>query len=354
MDLTTRCPQCGTIFQASLEQLQLRKGYVRCVQCAHIFDGYEAVVPGESVSDSRSEPTLMPPPGSTRGMAAEQSADVADDAGHAPLPEEQPSIPSVVRARREFTISDQNFRAISGGEPSFGMSNLTGSAPADDRGGGVRHSIADLDADHVEIVPEDHFKPDYYPARRSDKGDTYSDRWGIILSLVWRVLIVAGIIVFAAQLAYVFRVQLAEHVPALRPSLERMCEALQCEVAYSRQSDMIVITQSSLQKDTGKDAQTNEEDDATAAADENNEEVLILQLTLRNAYDKPQEWPTLVLDLKDFSGASIARKSLPKDVYLPADLVDTPFPASSERLIVLPLTMQGLNVNGYQLSAFFP
>src|SRR5690606_12416803 len=49
MDLTTRCPQCGTTFSASLEQLQLRKGYIRCINCAHIFDGYDAVVsPGDA------------------------------------------------------------------------------------------------------------------------------------------------------------------------------------------------------------------------------------------------------------------------------------------------------------------
>ncbi|MGA0585261.1 MAG: zinc-ribbon domain-containing protein, partial [Castellaniella sp.] len=44
MDLTTRCPKCGTVFQAGLSDLQLRKGYIRCVQCAHIFDGYAEVV----------------------------------------------------------------------------------------------------------------------------------------------------------------------------------------------------------------------------------------------------------------------------------------------------------------------
>ncbi|HEY9280299.1 MAG TPA: zinc-ribbon domain-containing protein, partial [Eoetvoesiella sp.] len=60
MDLTTRCPQCGSTFQASLDQLQLRKGYIRCIHCAHIFDGYEAVVPaagvpaGASASDASS------------------------------------------------------------------------------------------------------------------------------------------------------------------------------------------------------------------------------------------------------------------------------------------------------------
>src|SRR3546814_124736 len=60
MDLSTRCPQCGTTFLASLQQLQLRKGYIRCVNCAHIFDGYEAVV---SPSSTPQEPSggLAPP-----------------------------------------------------------------------------------------------------------------------------------------------------------------------------------------------------------------------------------------------------------------------------------------------------
>jgi len=42
--VTTQCPQCGERFEVSMAQLQLRKGFVRCVQCAHIFDGYETVV----------------------------------------------------------------------------------------------------------------------------------------------------------------------------------------------------------------------------------------------------------------------------------------------------------------------
>src|SRR5690625_6424674 len=43
------------------------------------------------------------------------------------------------------------------------------------------------------------------------------------------------------QLAYVFRVQVAERVPALRPGLEKMCAALDCTVAWSRHIDMIVV-----------------------------------------------------------------------------------------------------------------
>src|SRR5690606_22711632 len=51
---------------ASLEQLQLRKGYIRCINCAHIFDGFEAVVsPGADAARSAKEPSVrhdMPAP----------------------------------------------------------------------------------------------------------------------------------------------------------------------------------------------------------------------------------------------------------------------------------------------------
>src|SRR5690606_32297585 len=49
MDLTTRCPHCGAQFPSSLQQLQLRKACIRCTNCAHIFDAYEAVVPATGV-----------------------------------------------------------------------------------------------------------------------------------------------------------------------------------------------------------------------------------------------------------------------------------------------------------------
>src|SRR5690554_2691112 len=64
MDLTTRCPECSIEFPVSLQQLQLRKGYVRCANCAHIFDAYEAVVPSAGAESSVSRaatPTASAP-----------------------------------------------------------------------------------------------------------------------------------------------------------------------------------------------------------------------------------------------------------------------------------------------------
>lgn len=44
MNLTTRCPHCGTAFRVQPAQLSARGGKVRCGKCATIFDGVAALV----------------------------------------------------------------------------------------------------------------------------------------------------------------------------------------------------------------------------------------------------------------------------------------------------------------------
>ncbi len=81
---------------------------------------------------------------------------------------------------------------------------------------------------------------------------------------------------------------------------------------------------------------------------------MTLQLTLRNNHDKHQEWPTLVLDLTDFSGTLVARKNLGPGMYLPPETARRPFEARSEVTVALPLTLNDLKINGYQIDKFFP
>ena len=356
MDLTTRCPQCGTTFLASLDQLQLRKGYIRCVTCAHIFDGYEAVVAPDAALDH--PPVASPSSDQQPAPATPRPHSVSTI----------PATPSVVRGRREFTISDNQAASSAESEPSWNVSDAgTRHGVSDDIDDSPEHIIMSpgaaqgraeppmsINTDHVRVEPDpmtvnlDQFRVE--PSKRpkstqswDDAADTaHTSFWESLITVVWAVVILAGVLVFVLQSVYVFRVQLAENVPALRPALERMCTAFNCTVAYSRQPDMIVITQSALQQEpAGSD-------------DDNGSDTVVLQLTMRNVHDGPQEWPTLVLELKDFSGALIARKNLPKSTYLSPEMVDAPFPANSEHKVVLPLMMQGLNVNGYQLTAFFP
>src|SRR6185312_11217785 len=78
----------------------------------------------------------------------------------------------------------------------------------------------------------------------------------------------------------------------------------------------------------------------------------VLQVTLRNQLDRPQEWPTLVLDLKDGSGALLVRRNLSPAEYLGPAMTGRPFAASSEALLRIPLALEGVRINGYQLDLF--
>lgn len=185
-----------------------------------------------------------------------------------------------------------------------------------------------------------------------------------IVRVFWSVLIVAGLLLLACQLVYVYRAQIANTVPALRPMLEQACEPLHCRVPYSRRIDLISIMSSSLRavapvdtsqgkakaqdKGKGQDKAKAQEKDKDSASDS-----MMLQLTMRNQYDKAQEWPTLVLDLTDFSGTLVVRKNLPPQLYLPSETLQHPFAPTSEITVSVPIAMNGQKINGYQLAKFF-
>jgi predicted Zn finger-like uncharacterized protein len=44
MNLTTRCPSCGTAFRVQPVQLSARGGKVRCGKCGNVFDGVKALL----------------------------------------------------------------------------------------------------------------------------------------------------------------------------------------------------------------------------------------------------------------------------------------------------------------------
>lgn len=94
MNLTTRCPNCGTAFRVQPAQLSARGGKVRCGKCTHVFDGVASLVAEGALAAAQTESGPSPqlalfaasrksPPGGT-GEAANEDAPVAD------FPEEAP------------------------------------------------------------------------------------------------------------------------------------------------------------------------------------------------------------------------------------------------------------------------
>ena len=114
-----------------------------------------------------------------------------------------------------------------------------------------------------------------------------------------RLLFVLLLILLAAQAVYVYRAGIARMVPALRPALERACEPLHCRVPYARDIARIAITGSALK---AADADADAAAARSAGGQESADQHFVLHATLRNQAEQPQEWPTLVLDLKDAAG----------------------------------------------------
>ncbi|MFW7341706.1 DUF3426 domain-containing protein [Pollutimonas sp. H1-120] len=361
MDLTTRCPQCGTTFSASLQQLQLRKGYIRCVNCAHIFDGFEAVV---SPASPAQEPVIPPsvvrqrpaPAADAPGRTAPQQA-----AGHtvspdAEMPRGGTADPFTISSGRDAgphaTRQDPVFRV---GEPLSAPKSKSEPVIGQPQAGPAKEPQTGLPqvrrrddglAPQVYVEPR---RPASGPGEAAPAfldGDIAAGRNPV--RIVWAALVIIGLALLLAQLTYIYRAQIANQAAFLRPILERACVPLHCKVPYARRIDAISIMSSSLRSGSAAMAEGAANPAGVAGSDS-----MVLQLTLRNTYDKPQEWPTLVLDLTDFSGTLIVRKNLPPESYLAPEAKNQPFPAGSEASISVPIALDGLKINGYKLDKFF-
>lgn len=100
MNLTTRCPSCGTAFRVQPAQLSARGGKVRCGKCATVFDGVAALVEegtaqdaAPAVAEAEPSPQLALfeaakklPPLAAAGDAANEEVPVAEFLDEEPQP----------------------------------------------------------------------------------------------------------------------------------------------------------------------------------------------------------------------------------------------------------------------------
>src|SRR5690606_40790949 len=85
-----------------------------------------------------------------------------------------------------------------------------------------------------------------------------------------------GLATLLLQGAYVYRAQLANHLPQLRPVLESACARLGCSVPYDRRIEAIAITGSALRASISTPAKER------AAEAQEGVSQLTLDVTLRN------------------------------------------------------------------------
>jgi len=316
MELDTRCPKCGTVFPASLEQLKLRKGYIRCVNCANIFDGFESVVEVDN------EPRYVEPAMSSPDP--EPDSEIDTDRFYVSPPEAVAPVREPRMGRLDLQASARAGAATTRTEPSV-------TPPVD-----------------PDPIPTIYVEPRDERSGRESSSDFLADRRHAGQSsrgILWLLFILLVLLGGAALLAYAYRVQVAAQWPFTRPWLERACVSLGCDVPYPQRIDRISIMNSSLQP-----VQSTQGDTASAAA----KTQMRLSVVMRNTFDKDQQWPDLILDLVDFSGAVVSSRELKPAAYLSADEAQGPFRAGQEVRFSVLVDVTDVRVNGYQLRKLFP
>ncbi|MGO3891075.1 MAG: zinc-ribbon and DUF3426 domain-containing protein [Paenalcaligenes sp.] len=387
MELVTLCPHCQTRFTINVEQLQRRKGYIRCPQCSAIFDGFEQVVPEgpqpqapHSVTQADGlqrwqpeaaavpvNPTPAPaehePPVAPSVLYVPEPADEADEysdydddeendeVGYTSTPDETSTVDTVqwISARYEPPVDDVHQPIYE--DPDEHADNLHNAEHEDRFFVPPRSGVSAREREpawRIGAAEEDDTSPVFIASGRRGRDDDrshhrYDEPHDLPRSLrlvrfFWMVVALILLGVLAVQALYVFRLQIANAVPMTRPVLEALCEKLGCTVPYVRNIADIKVVSSALQVQQAGSGSTMKQ--------------YQLRVRLRNADDQAQEWPTLVVTFTDVAAAVVSRVEVQPKQYLSAQQLAQPFAAQSEIEFVLPV-QSATRINGYKIDKYF-
>ncbi|MFA6120421.1 MAG: DUF3426 domain-containing protein [Sideroxydans sp.] len=280
----TQCPECTTRFKVSEEQLAAHDGLVRCGRCHEVFNARE------HMQDEVPSPQLSLP--IEEQVATETSAI-----------EETALIPEEANTEITVEATETDLTPIP---------NVPG----------LEEEVLTL-AQQVDVLEE---LTEEVPAPAPRK-----HLWvGVLASVLLALTLVA-------QAAYFYRVELAAHLPGLKPLLTQYCGLLDCTVDLPRQAESMSIESSELESDS---VQAN---------------LITLHALLHNRAPYSQAYPNLELTLTDMQDAAIARRVFQPADYLKAgNDMQKGLAANRELALALRMDTADLKPAGYRLFLFYP
>ena len=314
------------MFNVVTDQLKVSQGWVRCGQCANVFDATLHLQNESALLQPQAAPVIDDEP--------LPSAIALADSGHASYAEEVTAALKTPDDNAAFAVVDKasllpaaaTARAINAKEPEFvdALDDISSEAPSD--------ALDDVPND-VSFVRD---------ARRQAFWRKPLTR--VVLGLSALLLLS----LLALQVAVMQRDRLAALEPGLKPLLQMLCERLACQVGPVRQIEAIVIDSSSFNKisDAG---------------------IYRLSFTLKNAGSAAVAMPSLEVTLTDTQDQPVLRRVLSPAQFstsnsllaagtefsatLNLQVTSNPSPSPSETAAA-PGTL--LRVAGYRLLAFYP
>jgi predicted Zn finger-like uncharacterized protein len=353
MALATRCPACGTVFRISTAQAAAKGGMVRCGQCRNVFNSLDALVRVEDLEVI--EEVLVDSSGeqSTSIDAHHPAIDEADEV----LPTTEPAIAATVfeapvetdeLVAHSLVADDQQGPAKDFAEQAV-ISEWWLPDPATQRGPSTGNGVAtgglgdattsdssirrlDQRREHqVEGGTNPVFMRPEAPVTRGHR----ATRWVLSgLSFVAALLLLA-------QVAYLWRDELAARWSPSRPWLSTACAALRCTIGHPVHAESVTIESASVQT-TGP-----------------NSNLYVLTALLRNHDTIDVRYPHLELVLTDLQDQPVLRRDLRPEDYLAESRdagrsASSGFAAESELPLHLTFELNNLRFAGYRLNQFYP
>lgn len=331
MSLITRCPACATMFKVVPDQLRISDGWVRCGQCAEVFDAAghmqqaePLAAAGPAVAAGVQEPAVM---GSSAELveandaaAASSGAMLAGKPGNGSPWQAGPGVDDLPEPEPE---------PVPEGTPQTpSLDPLLHAGPSVDLLAG--EAVTDLP---FPGDPADEVSPDVSFVRDARRRLFWSRPW--VRVALWSGCVLATL---TLVLQFVWREhdRLAAAVPETRAGLEIFCAYAGCRLAAPRQMESLVIDGSSFGKTRAN--------------------LYRLNATLRNSAPYGIATPFLELSLTDTQDQAVIRKVLsPAEFNLSAS---SSLPGGGERSVSMTLMLSGDGptgrIAGYRLLAFYP
>lgn len=340
MSLITRCPQCSTLFRVVPDQIKVSSGWVRCGQCAHVFNASEHLQPAATPPPLLAPQTLDAPQANTSIVSANtglvgraspklntnfsanpsaanatSSANVGSNTHVLSTRRERP-VPPPDEPDTSFSDEVQTVFDEELAQPSLPAGTPPTATPPNKRartGGNSKSSPV---------------KPSGATPARSPK------RW--LPALLWLVCVLLALALLI-QILLQQRNHLAAHHPALSPGLKTLCSWLGCVVSPLQKIEAIKVDSSGLTK---------------LRADSYR-----LNLTLKNQFDIALALPSVELSLTDAQDQVLLRR-----VFSARELgasVEATIAANAEWSGAVTFTLSlspavAQNISGYRVLAFYP
>lgn len=325
----TRCPECGTVFRVTSEQLRLKAGKVRCGSCHGIFNAFDQLLPLETPAVTALAPADEARPAPI-GPSALEAAQPEPEA----LPEAPPQIPALPTDTGPDSVAMPILEEAQ--DPPWPEAEALEDEPEPEPAPPETPEQTTQAARKAGLVAVRELADSQAYNRWSagplaDGG--LSDFADDARPLSWPYWLAALLLMLtlAWQAAYHFRGELVLRLPAAGA----MFSALGVPVPLPRQEHLVAIETSDLQSDQARG-------------------LFVLNATLKNRAAFAQAWPDLELTLTDSADQVVARRVIAARDFLSAGVPRNAFPANGETAVRLWIDANGIGAAGYRLYIFYP